>query len=224
MQENIRKAIAYLTSTNLSESLLVMGCVAGGLGQPLTPRQLLWINLLTDVFPSLALAMEPPRAHLLRRPFGGSHHPLLSRQQAIRMSSQAGVLSGSALVSYLYGLARYGPGAQASTLAFLSLTSAQLLHALTLHNSQHTAALAGSPDSGSYVPWAILTGYAVEGVALGVPFLRGLLGISAAGLLDLGVCFASAIGGLLVNGLLTASPQETAQSPLAASNVTPFPI
>lgn len=222
MQENIRKAIAYLTSTNLSETLLVLGCVAGGLGQPLTPRQLLWINLLTDIFPSLALAVEPPRAHLLRGPFGGSHHPLLDRQQALRLSGQAGVLSGSALVSYLYGLARYGPGEQASTLAFLSLTSAQLLHALTLRNPQQTAPFAGSSDSGSYVPWAILAGFAVEGVALGVPFLRGLLGISAAGWLDLGVCLVSAIGGLLVNGVRTISAKETAQSSFAASNVTPF--
>lgn len=223
MQENIRNAIAYLTATNLSESLLVLGCVAGGLGQPLTPRQLLWINLLTDVFPSLALAVEPPRAHLLRGPFGGSQHPLLDGRQALRLSGQAGILSGSALASYLYGIARYGPGAQASTLAFLTLTSAQLLHAMTLRNAPEGARRSAAPDAGSYVPWAMLAGFAVEGMAVGVPFLRGLLGITATGVLDLGVCLASAIGGLLVHGLLTDFGPETAQPALAASNVTPSP-
>ena len=65
---NIRKSVHFLLSTNISEITVMFGAIALGLGQPLNPMQLLWINLITDIFPGLALALEPPEPDVLENP------------------------------------------------------------------------------------------------------------------------------------------------------------
>ena len=62
---NIRKSLHFLLSTNMSEIMVMSTSISAGLGEPLTAMQLLWINLVSDIFPGLALALEPPGA---RRP------------------------------------------------------------------------------------------------------------------------------------------------------------
>lgn len=66
--ENIRKAIRFLLGCNLGELLTVFTALVAGWGIPLIPIQLLWINLVTDSFPAIALAMEKPEPNLSRRP------------------------------------------------------------------------------------------------------------------------------------------------------------
>ena len=66
--ENLRKAVHYIVKTNASEILLMFSTITIGLGQPLNPRQLLWINLITDVFSALALAMETADPDIMARP------------------------------------------------------------------------------------------------------------------------------------------------------------
>ena len=58
--DNIRTATRYLLGTNLSEILFVLAATAAGSAEPLTPFQLLWINLVSDVLPGIGLACEPP--------------------------------------------------------------------------------------------------------------------------------------------------------------------
>ena len=62
---NIRKVLRYLVSTNASETLAMLGAAVVGGGEPLTPMQLLWLNLATDALPALALGLEPPEADVL---------------------------------------------------------------------------------------------------------------------------------------------------------------
>ena len=65
---NIRKTVHYLLSTNMSEIMVSSVAISAGLGEPLTAMQLLWINLVSDIFPGLALALEPPEPDILTRP------------------------------------------------------------------------------------------------------------------------------------------------------------
>jgi len=65
---NIRKALHYLLSTNMSEIMVTTVSITAGLGEPLTAMQFLWINLVSDIFPGLALAMEQPEPDVLLRP------------------------------------------------------------------------------------------------------------------------------------------------------------
>src|SRR5215831_2717193 len=65
---NISKALRFLLSTNFSEILVTLGALALGVARPMSAIQYLWINLLSDVFPALALAMEPPEPNVMDRP------------------------------------------------------------------------------------------------------------------------------------------------------------
>ena len=68
IHDNIRKSVHFLLSSNTSEILVMMGSISAGLGEPLTPIQLLWLNLITDVFPGLGLAVEPSEPDVMERP------------------------------------------------------------------------------------------------------------------------------------------------------------
>jgi P-type Ca2+ transporter type 2C len=135
LYRNIRKAVWFLLATNLSEVLVALVATALGLSNPLTARQLLWLNLLTDIFPALALALEPPEQDVLQQPPQDPSVPLLCRRDWLQIGWQGCLLAGSALGAYAYGVAQSGLGAQASTLAFMSLVLAQLLHSLRCRSS-----------------------------------------------------------------------------------------
>ncbi len=75
---NIRKSVHFFLATNLSEIMLTFTAIAVGLGSPLTAAQLLWINLISDIFPGLALAMEAPEPDILERPPRDPQRPIFT--------------------------------------------------------------------------------------------------------------------------------------------------
>jgi Ca2+-transporting ATPase len=135
IHDNVRKAVLYLLACNLAELAVVL--VAAGLGwpPPLRPLQILWLNLLTDVLPALALALEPGEPDVMRRPPQAPRAPLVSRPEAI------GALGYATLIALVtLAVFRWGQTAQAATgrpmaLAFLTLAFAQVFH---LGNARQT--------------------------------------------------------------------------------------
>src|SRR5262249_35453794 len=77
--DDIKKALHFILATNVSEVLLTAAQIAGGCGQALSPIQLLWINVLTDILPELALAMEPAEGDVLKRDPRPSGAPMFER-------------------------------------------------------------------------------------------------------------------------------------------------
>ena len=115
VQDNMRRAVRFLFATNLSEVALMVGGALLGRA-PLTPLQLLWVNLLTDTLPAMALALEPGDPNVLGRPPAPPHAPLLSKGdwgRVVRDGSLMGVLGGAAFL------------AGGSQTAFATLTAAQ---------------------------------------------------------------------------------------------------
>jgi Ca2+-transporting ATPase len=107
---NIRKSLHFLLSTNSSEVLMMLGALTLGLGQPLNPLQLLWINLISDIFPGLALAMEPPEPGVMKRPPRDPAEPILTRDSILRIGRESLVLTTGGMVAYGWGIYRYGIG------------------------------------------------------------------------------------------------------------------
>jgi Ca2+-transporting ATPase len=185
---NIRKSVRFLLATNLSEILVMFSSIAVGLGEPLNSMQLLWINLLSDIFPGLALALEPPEPEVLSRPPRNPGDPILQLSDLKKITFEAATLSAGAMGAYGYGLVRYGAGPQAGTLAFMSLVTGQLLHAVSCRSERHSIydpAVGRTPlPPNPYLNIALGGSLALQIAAIAFPGLRKLLGITPIGLLD----------------------------------------
>ncbi|MGK3995431.1 cation-translocating P-type ATPase [Sorangium sp. So ce1024] len=169
LHDNVRRAIAYFVATNASEVLaMLVGSLAGA--SPLTPLQLLWINLLTDVAPALALALEPAEPGVMRRPPRDPRAPLLGPGDLRALGADAALMSGASLAAYALG-----GRAAAGTRAFTALVTAQLLHILACRAGPADGAPAPRRDN-PHVARALAATAALQALALGSRSLGGLLG------------------------------------------------
>jgi Ca2+-transporting ATPase len=197
---NIKKSVRYLVSTNLSELAATTIAVAAGLPEPFDPLALLWINIATDVWPAIALGLEPAEPGVLDRPPVSLEGGLLDRSEWGAVATDAGTMTLASLAGFGYGLARYGPGPRARTLAFMSLTSSQLLYALAMRSRRPLRAggLQPNPMLGRAVGWTLA---AQAGTVL-LPFARRLLRTTPLGALDALVVAATAALPLVTRELL----------------------
>jgi Ca2+-transporting ATPase len=127
--DNIRKFVFYLFSCNLAEILVVLGAGLAGLPSPLLPLQILWLNLLTDTFPALALAVEPAEPDTMRQPPRDPRAALLSGGMIRETLVYGALIAACALAAFAWGMLEgEGAPARATTLAFLTLALAQIFH------------------------------------------------------------------------------------------------
>ena len=124
--DNIRKFVFYLFSCNVAEVLLLLVAGLAGLPLPLAPLQLLWLNMVTDTFPALALAIEPGDVDVMRRQPQNPQDAILSRQFLARVFGYGLLITLTTLAAFLWAL-RYAPDA-APTIAFMTLALAQIAH------------------------------------------------------------------------------------------------
>jgi Ca2+-transporting ATPase len=224
---NIRKAIHFLLATNLSEIMVMFAAIALGAGQPLNAMQLLWLNLATDIFPGLALALEPPEPDVLSQPPRPAHTPIIQAEDMRRMLFEAGVISASSLTAYSYGLQRYGQGPQASTIAFMSLVGGQLLLALSCRSTTTRLWEPHALPPNPYLTGALAGSLGLQLLTAAVPGLRGLLHLGPIQAIDATVIAASALTPLLISELTKpdypAQLSPTDDSPEAESANTPPP-
>jgi Ca2+-transporting ATPase len=206
---NIRRAIHYLLATNLSEILVVLASTALGAAAPLTPIQLLWINLLSDIFPALGLALEPPEQNVLKQPPRAAREPLLTPAQMRVLAREGTVIAAGSLAAYCYGRMRYGSSRQASTLAFSSLVGAQLLHSLTCRSPTHGLFDAEPLKPNRPLAIAVAVSAALQIAILTLPPLRRLMKLSPLGALDLVIGLIGAIIPFFINEAVKVSSRPT---------------
>lgn len=211
---NIRKSVHFFLSTNLSEIMLTFVAMAVGLGSPLTAAQLLWINLISDIFPGLALAMEAPEPDILERPPRDPQRPIFTAADFKRMTFESGAITTGALGAYGYGIMRYGLGASASTLAFQSLTTGQLLHAISCRSEKVGIFGPGKLPPNKYLNLALGGSLFVQFLTMVVPGLRNMLGLAPLGIIDGLVISGSALLPLVVNEATKKPPVDGADAAL----------
>jgi Ca2+-transporting ATPase len=182
---NVKKAVQYLVSTNVSELALMGIAVAAGLPDPLDPLALLWTNLITDVSPAIALGLEPPEPDILRRPPFPRAAALLSAGDWRTVAIDGAAITGAALASFLYGLQRYGATPRARTIAFMTLTSAQLLYALSARSESPLSVLGrGRLRANPWLSRAVAFSLAARAGTVLFPPLCRLLGTVPIGIAD----------------------------------------
>jgi Ca2+-transporting ATPase len=181
--ENIQKFLRFLFSTNLSEVLLVAGGAVvafaiglrdatGGLMLPLTAAQILWINLLTDGVPAIALAFDRTPGVMQQRP-RPADSPLLDRP-SVRFVVGVGTMKALLALTLLGALPIVGYSLEVTrAVAFHFMAVGQLF--LT-YPSRHTWM---RPETNPYLHAAVLTGIGIQFAAASLPFVSNLLGNAA---------------------------------------------
>jgi Ca2+-transporting ATPase len=199
---NVRKALNFLLATNLSEILVTIGAIALGVARPLSAVQFLWINLMSDVLPALALAVEPPERDVMREEPRDRDESILSARTLLGVGRDAALLAASTLGAYGMAAARHGVGIQASTVAFATLTTSQLLHALACRSDTRSG-LADLQQNPLMVG-ALGGTLALQVASVTVPVLQRLLGTSPLGLGDWAVVAAGSTAPLALREIAKA--------------------
>lgn len=136
---NIIKFVHMMFSHNGAEVIVIFVAIVVGWPLPLFPLQILWMNLVTDIFPALALAVEPPSPDVMRRPPHARMASLISRSFVVLIAWQATMLAALGLGAYAWALNRYGPGSHARTIALLVLIGVQLGHVFNCRSRTRSA-------------------------------------------------------------------------------------
>jgi Ca2+-transporting ATPase len=196
---NIRKTLHFLLATNMSEIWVMLGAIAAGLGQPLTAMQLLWINIMTDIFPGLALSLEPPEPDVLRTPPRPPSEAIITGRDFRRILSESAVLGAGGLGAYWASTLRYGIGPRARSTTFISLIMAQLLHAVSCRSATRSWLRGERLAPNKYLTWALGGTLGLQALAFAVPWLRRLLNIAPIDAVDAAVIAAASVGPFLIN-------------------------
>jgi Ca2+-transporting ATPase len=172
---NIKNAILFLLSGNMAAILAVLYTSLAGLSVPFEAVHLLFINLLTDSLPALAIGMEPPERDLLKQKPRDPKTGILSRDFLTLMMGEGALIAVAVMVAYYMGLSV--STATASTMAFATLTQARLFHGFNCR-STHSIFKLGF-RSNWYSVGAFLLGTGLLAAVLLIPGLKGLFSVAA---------------------------------------------
>lgn len=137
---NIKKFVGFLLSCNIAEVLIVFLSILFGLPSPLTPIQLLWLNLVTDAFPALALGVEPAEADIMERDPRDPSESILAGETGKNVILQSIAITISVLAAYIIGLNYIFPNniEGAHTMVFATLITSELLRAFSVRSEKYT--------------------------------------------------------------------------------------
>lgn len=172
---NIRHAVQFLLSGNMAGIFSVLYTSLFDLPMPFAPVHLLFINLLTDSLPAIAIGMEPQEDGLLRKPPRDPKEGILTREFLLKILLQGGLIALCTMAAFHLGLETGGAGT-ASTMAFAVLTLARLFHGFNCR-SEHSIAKLGFRGN----MWSILafeTGVLLLAAVLFLPGLQVLFAVA----------------------------------------------
>jgi Ca2+-transporting ATPase len=175
---NILRFLHYLFSCNFAEVATVFAAIMVGWPLPLGVLQILWLNLVTDIFPAMALALEPSAPDAMLRPPRNPRQPLLTRAFAWLVAWQGLLLAAVTLFAFYTGLRWYGSQGEglshAVTLAFMTLGLSQVFHAFNAR-SQTRSALTARLFTNPWLWGAVSICLLLQAAAVYVPLLQEVL-------------------------------------------------
>ncbi len=185
--DNIRKALVYLLSGNTAELAVMLIAALAGLPLPLLPLQLLWINLVTDGLPALALVVDPPEADVMRRPPRPTAEPILGRAEWREIAWTGALQTAVTFGVYAWAL---GDGlARARSLAFAVLVFVQLFRSFASRSTTRVFWQVGA-FSNLVLLAVVIASIAFQLAIHSLPLTRGLFDIIALTPGDAALCLA----------------------------------
>lgn len=182
---NIRKAIHYLLSCNIGEIVAIFLATVGNFAtMPLMPVQLLWLNLVTDTLPALALGVEPVEEGMMALAPRDPQQGLFDRAFSLRLLWQGLMVGGLTLLAYGLGYFRFfegtspeiTPGQVANSMAFATLTLSQLFHAFNVRSDSKSLFTQGF-FSNPAMNQAFVVGLALQLAVLTLPPLQAVFSV-----------------------------------------------
>lgn len=217
---NIQRFIHFLFSCNLSEILTVFAAILIGWPLPLAPLQILWLNIITDVFPALALALEPSAPNIMKRQPRDPRQPILSRSFASLIAWQGLLLAAVTLTAFAIGLSWYGFGGvglrHAVTISFMTLALAQVFHAFNARSQTETMFTARL-FSNSWLWGAIGICVLLQLAAVYLPLLQTVLRTVPLNLRDWGLVLGFALLPILIVEMVKLFRRLRVSSPAAST-------
>ena len=180
--DNIKKFIHYLLSCNAGEILVMLVSTLMGLPVPLLPVQILWVNLITDGLPALALGVDPVNPDVMRRPPRSPDEKVVTRKRAVLMLVQGVFIAACSLLAFCFVLEKEGLG-RARTAAFVVLSCTQLFHAFNCRSMSESIFKLGIFTNKKLVAAALIS-FFLQMVVVYIPFLQVIFKTQALGVFD----------------------------------------
>ena len=184
---NIRRFVKYILGSNVGELITIASApLLGVLGVPLTPLQILWMNLVTDGVPALALALEPAEAGLMEREPARPGESIFARGIG-RYILRVGVVFALMVIAVMvWSYRAEGADGPWKTIVFTTLCLAQMGHALSARSDRPLFQV--NPFSNPWLLWAVMLTSGLQLLLLYVPWLAKFFGTVPLSAADLGVC------------------------------------
>lgn len=175
---NIRRALRYLLATNIGDLITVGTALLLRLPIPLSALQMLWMNLISDVVPGLALTLEPPPPEVMLQPPRPPDEPLIPSREWRVMSRDAVTMATSTLVTYRWAIRQHGEGLTAQSVAFTTSALAEIIYALVCGSPFVPAGERALPRPNGLLLGAVGGTAALQALTVLFPPLRSVLGVT----------------------------------------------
>jgi Ca2+-transporting ATPase len=181
---NIRKFVHYLLSCNAGEILVMLMASLLRWQVPLLPIQILWVNLVTDGFPALALGVDPMDKHIMKQPARPVNEPVITRQMGATIILQGAFIALCSLLAYWFVLAiENGSIERARSACFIVLACSQLFHSFNCRNMKESIFTIGFLSNNKLI-LATLFSFTLQMAVIYIPFLQGVFKTVALGWFD----------------------------------------
>ena len=171
--DNIRKAVHFLLSSNIGEILTIFAAILMGWNTPLLPVQLLWINLITDSFPAIALGVDPADKDIMKRSPVKKEKSLFADGMTANILVEGIMIGTLSLFAFAVGYNAYGSLDVGRTLAFTVLGMSQLVHAFNMRSEEKSVFTLGV-FSNMYLTGAFFLCCALQAAVVSVPVLASV--------------------------------------------------
>jgi Ca2+-transporting ATPase len=168
--------IHFLFSCNLSEILTIFVAILLGYPSPLLPLQILWVNLVTDILPALALIRDPADPEVMERPPLDPAEALITWRFGARILGEGALLAAGVLGTYLWVVWKEGPGAPAATMAFMGLV---LIHPFQAMSCRSTRLNWWQLPPNPWIPLSLIALLGLQWMAVELGPLAALLGTAS---------------------------------------------
>ncbi len=192
--DNLRKVILFLLSCNVSEVLIVFVTTFFSSTPVLLPLQLLWINLVTDGLPALALGVDPPASDIMARRPRSAEEGILVRRRQLQVLWQGALLAAAGLLVYVWAeVVMPGHSAErARTMLFTAIVLAQLLHAFDFR-SERRSVWSVSSLRNRWLVAALVGSMSLQAIVVYVPPLRAVFSTTPLTAADWGAVVVAAL-------------------------------